>query len=119
MGIFCFLVTHLKSLPEQGVNFFRGIAQQFSHASGYGLPGRPLVLAGPDELFFFGFKILVIPQGVAIIDKQYMLTLGNLRREEILRNLHTITTGATTSKDHTLSLDLGGLQKLIDYVSGL
>ena len=45
--------------------------------------------------------------------------IPNLRREEILRNLHTMTTGASKSKEHTMTLDLGGLQKLIEYVSGL
>jgi hypothetical protein len=45
--------------------------------------------------------------------------IPNLRREEIRRNLHTITAGTTKSKEHTMTLDLGGLQKFIDYVSGL
>ena len=47
------------------------------------------------------------------------LFIPNMKREEIVRNMHTITAPTATPKSPKIQLDLGDLKKLIDYVSGL
>jgi hypothetical protein len=47
------------------------------------------------------------------------LFIPNLRHDEIINNMHTISAPTKKPDDFEAQLDMGSLQKLIDYVSGL
>lgn len=69
------------------------------------------------QSFTFEFRrgvILRLKTGHAIA-----LFIPGLKGDEILRDLHTITAPTSKPKRYKMTLELGDLQKLIDYVSGL